>query len=57
VRLRNAFAAGYGNAAGTVVGIFLFLVAYGLTILIWMAILGVPVILLRRRYRRMHAKM
>jgi anti-sigma factor RsiW len=57
VRVRNAFVAGYRNAAGTVVGIFLFLVAYGLTILIWIAILGVPVYLLRRRYRRMHARL
>jgi hypothetical protein len=57
VRVGNAFVAGYRNAAGTVVGIFLFLVAYGLTILIWIAILGVPVYLLRRRYRRMHAKL
>ncbi len=56
VRVRNAFVAGYRNAAGTVVGIFLFLIAYGLTILIWIAILGVPVYLLRRRYRRMRAK-
>jgi len=56
VRVGNAFVAGYRNAAGTVVGIFLFLIAYGLTILIWIAILGVPVYLLRRRYRRMHAK-
>jgi hypothetical protein len=57
VRVGNAFVAGYRNAAGTMVGIFLFLVAYGLTILIWIAILGVPVYLLRRRYRRMHAKL
>jgi hypothetical protein len=57
VRVRNAFVAGYRNAAGTVVGIFLFLVAYGLTILIWIVILGVPVALLRRRYRRMRAKL
>jgi hypothetical protein len=57
VRVRNAFVAGYRNAVGTVVGIFLFLVAYGLTILIWIAILGVPVYLLRRRYRRMRAKL
>jgi len=57
LRVRNAFVAGYRNAAGTVIGIFLFLVAYGLTILIWIAILGVPVYLLRRRYRRLHAKL
>jgi hypothetical protein len=57
VRMRNAFVAGYRNAAGTVVGIFLFLVAYGLTILIWITILAVPVVLLRRRYRRERAKL
>jgi anti-sigma factor RsiW len=57
VRVRNAFVAGYRNAIGTVVGISLFVVAYGLTILIWIAILGVPVVLLRRRYRRMRAKL
>jgi hypothetical protein len=57
VRVRNAFVAGYRNAVGTVIGIFLFLVAYGLTILIWIAILGVPMILLRRRYRRARAKL
>jgi len=57
LRARNAFVAGYRNAAGTIVGIFLFLVAYGLTILIWIAILGLPVYLLRRRYRKMHARL
>jgi Domain of unknown function (DUF4349)/Putative zinc-finger len=57
VRVHNALVAGYRNAGGTVVGIFLFLIAYGLTILIWIAILGVPVVLLRRRYRRMRAKL
>jgi hypothetical protein len=56
LRVRNAFLAGYRNAAGTVIGIFLFLVAYGLTILIWIAIIAIPVILLRRRYKRIHAK-
>jgi hypothetical protein len=55
--VRNAFVAGYRNAVGTVVGIFLFLVSYGLTILIWIAILGVPMVLLRQRYRRMRAKL
>jgi hypothetical protein len=40
-----------------VIGVFLFLAAYGLTILIWIALLGLPVYLLRRRYRRMRAKL
>ena len=56
MRVRSAFVAGYRNAVGTVIGVFLFLAAYGLTILIWIAILGVPVYLLRRRYRRVRAK-
>ena len=57
VRVRSAFVAGYRNAVGTVIGVFLFLAAYGLTILIWIALLGLPVYLLRRRYRRMRAKL
>jgi hypothetical protein len=47
-RMSKALAAGYRNATGTLLGI----VEYGPTILIWLAILAVPVILLRRRYVR-----
>lgn len=57
LRMHNAFVAGYRNAAGALVGIFLFLIAYGPVILIWIAVVAAPVILLRRRYRRIRAKM
>ena len=56
-RVRDAFVGGFQHAADTVVGIFLFVVEYGLTILIWVAMVGVPALLLRRRYKRIQAKM
>jgi len=55
-RVRDAFVGGFQHAANTVIGIFLFVMEYGLTILIWIAIFAVPAILLRRRYKRIHAK-
>ncbi len=48
---------GIATRSGPWLGSFCFWSAYGLTILIWIAILGVPVFLLRRRYRRMHARL
>ena len=57
LRFHNAFVAGYRNAAGTVVGIFLFLVEYGLSILIWLAIILFPAIFILRRYRKARSKM
>jgi Domain of unknown function (DUF4349) len=51
-RMSKALAAGYRNATGTLLGIVIFAEEYGPTILIWLAILAVPVILLRRRYVR-----
>ena len=56
-RLHNAFVEGYRNATGTVVGIFLFVIEYGLAILIWLAIVAVPLILLQRRYHKMRARL
>jgi hypothetical protein len=56
-RLHNAFVAGLRNAAETVLGIALFLEEYGPAMLIWLAILGLPVLLLVRRYRRVRAKL
>jgi hypothetical protein len=51
-RMSKALADGYHNATGTLLGIVIFAEEYGPTILIWLAILAVPVILLRRRYVR-----
>lgn len=51
-RIHNAFVAGYQNASETVLGILLFFAEYGPALLIWLAILTLPVILIWRRYRR-----
>ena len=56
-RLHNAFVAGYHNAAETLLGILLFFEEYGPTLLIWLAILALPVFLFWRRYQRMHSKL
>ncbi len=55
-RIHNALVAGYRNASETVLGIVLFFAEYGATLLIWLVILGVPVLLLWRRYRRTLAR-
>ena len=51
-RFRNAFVTGYRNAWETTLGVALFLVEYGPTLFIWLLIVAVPVILVRRRYRK-----
>jgi hypothetical protein len=56
-RLHNAFVAGYHNATETLLGILLFFEEYGPTLLIWLAILALPVFLFWHRYKRMHAKL
>jgi hypothetical protein len=55
-RLHNAFVAGVDNAGETLLGIVLFFEEYGLATLIWLAILGLPVFLVVRRYRKLRAK-
>lgn len=52
-RVHNAFIAGIRNAAGTMLGIVLFIEEYCPPLLIWLLILGLPVILFWRRYRKM----
>jgi hypothetical protein len=56
-RMHHAFVEGYRNASETVVGIVLFLMEYGLSILIWFAIIPLPAILLWRRYRKVRSRM
>jgi hypothetical protein len=51
-RLRNGFVTGLRNASEAVVGILLFFIEYGPALVIWLAILGLPTLLLLRRYRR-----
>jgi hypothetical protein len=52
IRVHNSFVAGYHNASETVLGILLFFAKYGLTLLLWLVILVLPVIFVRRRYRK-----
>jgi anti-sigma factor RsiW len=56
IRIRNAFVAGYRNAMDAAVGIILFFVEYGMAILIWIAVIGLPVYFVLRRYRRIRSK-
>jgi hypothetical protein len=55
-RIHNALVAGYRNASETVLGIVLFFAEFGPTLLIWLALLGLPVIFVWRRYRRTLAR-
>jgi hypothetical protein len=52
VRFHNALVEGYQNAGATVLGIVLFFAEYTLTLLIWGAIVTVPLIWAWRRFRR-----
>lgn len=54
--MRNAFVAGLRHASGTLLGIVLFVEEFGPVLLIWAAIMGLPAILLWRRYRKAHAR-
>jgi hypothetical protein len=51
-RIYNGLVAGYHNASETVLGIVIFFAENGPTLLIWLAILVLPVILIWRRYRK-----
>jgi hypothetical protein len=55
-RIHNALVAGYSNASETLLGTVLFFAEYGPTLLIWLVLLGLPLILLWRRYRRTLAR-
>jgi hypothetical protein len=52
IRVHNSFVAGYHNASEAVLGILLFFAEYGLILMLWLVILAVPVIFVRRRYRK-----
>lgn len=54
-QMHNAFVAGIRNASGAVLGIVLFFEEYGPVLLLWAVILGLPVFLVWRRYRKAQA--
>jgi hypothetical protein len=51
-RIHNAFVAGYRDASEMVLSIVLFFAESGPALLVWLVILGLPVIFVWRRYRR-----
>jgi hypothetical protein len=55
-RMHNAFVSGYRHATETVLGIMLFFVERGPSLLIWFLVLGLPGMLVWRRYRRMKSR-
>jgi hypothetical protein len=44
--------AGFHNLSETILGILLFFAEYGLALMLWLVILALPVIFVRRRYRK-----
>ena len=54
-RIYNAFVAGYHNATETLLGFVLFFEEYGPSLVIWLAVLGLPILLVWRRYKRMRS--
>jgi len=56
-RMHNAFVNGLANAGSSLLGILLFFEEYGPVLLVWLVVLGTPVVLLWRRYRRAQARM
>ena len=56
-RMHNAFVAGYHNAAESVVGLVLFVEEYGPSLVLWLVILGLPIVVVWRRYKRVRASL
>ncbi|MGA2217148.1 MAG: DUF4349 domain-containing protein [Terracidiphilus sp.] len=56
-RMHNALVAGFHHAMDTVLGIVLFFGEYGPVILIWLAILALPVFFVWRRYRKVSSQL
>ncbi|MGB0063228.1 MAG: DUF4349 domain-containing protein [Terracidiphilus sp.] len=54
-QMRNSFVAGLGYAGDSLLGLVLFIEEYSPVLLVWLVILGVPALLLWRRYRRVRS--
>jgi hypothetical protein len=54
-RIYNAFVAGYRNATETLLGFLLFFEEYGPSLVIWLVVLALPILLIRRRYKRVRS--
>jgi anti-sigma factor RsiW len=54
-RIYNAFVAGYHKATETLLGFLLFFEEYGPSLVIWLVVLALPILLVWRRYKRVHS--
>jgi hypothetical protein len=54
-RMHNSFVAGLANAGNSLLGILLFFEEFGPVLLVWLLVLGTPVVLLWRRYRKLQS--
>ncbi len=54
-QMHNALVAGYRNATGSLLGFVYFVAEYGPSLVIWLVILGLPVVLVWRRYKRIRS--
>jgi anti-sigma factor RsiW len=54
-RIYNAFVGGYRNARETLLGFLLFFEEYGPALVIWLAVIALPVLLAWRRYKRVRS--
>lgn len=56
-RMHNAFIAGMSNVSDTLLGTVLFFEEYGPVLLIWLAIFGLPALIVLRRYRKVRRRL
>jgi hypothetical protein len=54
-RMHNALVAGYRNATESLLWFVLFVEEYGPSLLLWLAIIGLPIVFAWRRYKRIRA--
>jgi hypothetical protein len=55
-RIRNGFVAGIGNAGSSLLGMVVFVEEVGPVLMVWCAILGIPVVLVWWRYRKVRGR-
>ena len=56
-RLRNGLVAGYRNARDSALALAMFIEEYGPAMVVWIIVLGGPVIWIWRRYWRVHGRL
>jgi chromosome segregation ATPase len=54
-QMHNAFVAGYHHVTESLLGLALFVEEYGPALVLWLVILGLPIVLVWRRYKRIRS--